>query len=179
MQPKTRMRRKRNSKKRRFINGHLRLDKMYLFLSAFLLVLIGTNVGYAIYNNKIEESMKIEAKILDVSIYSKTIGATNLYEPSYQDKSISLNLCLSKKTDSITYLVTIKNYEEENIVLEDILLNNTNNEAFTYVIENAHKGEILPSQTAKTIKVKVIYNNESTTTSNKCVGMSINVNFSK
>ena len=54
MQPKTRMRRKRNSKKRRFINGHLRLDKMYLFLSAFLLVLIGTNVGYAIYNNKIE-----------------------------------------------------------------------------------------------------------------------------
>ena len=60
----------------------------------------------------------------------------------------TLNLCLSKKTDSITYLVTIKNYEEENIVLEDILLNNTNNEAFTYVIENAHKGEILPSQTA-------------------------------
>ena len=179
MQPKTRMKRKKNSKKKRFINGHLRLDKMYLFLSAFLLVLIGTNVGYAIYNNKIEESRKIEAKILDVSIYSKTIGATNLYEPSFQDKSISLNLCLSKKTDSITYLVTVKNYEEENIVLEDIVLNNTNNDSITYIIENVHEGEILPAQTAKTIKVKVVYDHDTETITNKCVGMSINFMFSK
>lgn len=179
MQPKNKIRRKRNSKKKRFINGHLKLDKMYLFLSAFLLVLIGTNVGYAIYNNKIEESQRIDVKILDVSIYSKTIGATNLYEPSFQDKSISLNLCLSKKTDSITYLVTIKNYEEENIILESTSLNNTNNESFTYAIENLYEGEILPTNTAKTIKVKVIYNDETQTITNKCVGMSINFNYSK
>lgn len=179
MKTQNRMKRKKNSKKKIFINGRLRLDKFYLFASAFLLVLIGMNVGYAIYNNKIERQNKIDVEILDVSIYSKTIGATSLYNPTYQNLSTSLNLCLSSKTDSITYLVTIKNNADESVILKDILINNTNNSDITFMTQNMEPDDFLPAKTAKTIKIKVTYKDNLETISNKCVGMTLNLNFIK
>ena len=57
---------------------------MYLFLSAFLLVLIGTNVGYAIYNNKnrVRVSQKISLVDFWCTCLCLYVSLASLYKNS-------------------------------------------------------------------------------------------------
>lgn len=182
MKLKNRIRGTKNSKKKSFINGHTKLNKKYLLI-IILLFIFSMGCSYAILSKKLTVGGKATIydnkilKIVDISVASKTTGAINLYYPTYYELTPTFNLCLEGKSDSITYLITIKNNSSNDKVLNSVSIDNINNNDITYTLENISIKDVVQSNTGKTFKIKIKYKDEVTEINNTCVGISINFDF--
>ena len=177
MGPKSSKKRIKKNKRKRFINGHLRLDRLYVIIPVVLILFITMKGTYA-YINIINTKIDInKTEVTDVSIYKKTSGANNLYNPTFHDNKVSFNLCLSNKNDYITYLVTLKNYKNKDQRLNKVSLETTNNNSITYELESFNLNDTIKSSSGAMVKIKIKYLNELEKISNKCVGMTLKLDF--
>lgn len=177
MGPKSSKKRVRKNKRKRFINGHLRLDKLYIIVFFVLAIFITMRCGYA-YVNRIKPKIDIKkTEVTDVSTYKKTSGAKSIYEPTFYKNKVSFNLCLSEKNDYITYLVVLKNYYKQDQKLNKISLETTNNNSITYELENIKINDVVRKDNGAILKIKIKYIDDLEQISNKCVGMTLKLDF--
>lgn len=85
-------------------------------------------------------------------------GASSVYAPSYSSSTARFDVNLTSETDSIEYLVTIKNNGDLDAKLDSIVTNKTGSDAIVYEISNIKENDILKKGENVTVKIKVSIN---------------------
>lgn len=104
-------------------------------------------------NASVVASWKVEI----VGIKEGTIvgNASSISTPSYTTSTARFDVKLTSVSDSIEYLVSIKNSGDMEAKLDSIITNKTGSNAIVYEILGVNEGDILKKDETTTVRVKV------------------------
>lgn len=104
-------------------------------------------------NASVVASWKVEI----VGIKEGTIvgNASSVSTPSFTTSTARFDVLLTSASDSIEYLVTIKNSGDMDAKLESIVANKTGSDAIVYEILDVNEGDVLKKGESVTARIKV------------------------
>jgi len=104
-------------------------------------------------NASVTASWKVE--ITGIKEGNKTGGASSISVPSYTSSTANFNARLTNVSDSIEYLVTIKNSGEIDAKLNSIITSKTGSDAIVYEIIGVSENDVIKKGETLTVTVKV------------------------
>ena len=107
-------------------------------------------------NASVTASWKVE--IIGIKEGNKTNGAFSVSIPSYTSSTASFDAKLSNVSDSIEYLVTIKNSGEIDAKLDSIGTSKVGSNAIIYEITGVNENDVIKKGEEVTVTVKVSIN---------------------
>lgn len=178
---------KKNKKKR--VNFNFNKMKPYQLtniIAIFLcLVLIGSlSVGYAVLSKELTVegaiSLKTEKdiKIINLTDFTSTAGAYEVYNASHNKESITINVALPQVTSTASYTISIMNNCDVDMELKSILEEAYSNRFITYDLTNIKVNDILAKGTTTTATITFRYQDDvATAPENKILGANIKFQF--
>lgn len=128
-------------------------------------------------NASVTASWKIE--ITGIKEGDKTLGAYSVGIPSYTVSTATFNAKLSSSSDSIEYLVTVRNSGEIDAKLDSIITSKSGSDAIIYEIIGVNEGDIIKKGETATVTIKVSTGNGFVfdETANESTSMTIIFNY--
>ena len=104
-------------------------------------------------NASVLAAWKVE--IVGIKEGNKTSGATNVSIPTYTSTTASFDAKLRRLSDSIEYLVTIRNSGGLPAKLESIEISKTGSDVIIYEISGVNEGDIIDTDETVTVTIRV------------------------
>ena len=104
-------------------------------------------------NASVIASWKVE--IVGVKEGNVVGNASSVSTPNYTSSTARFDVSLTSVSDSIEYLVTIKNSGDMDAKLDEIITNKTGSDAIMYEISGVADNDILKKGESTTVKIKV------------------------
>lgn len=152
-------------KKYRLKNVSISITFIKLLIGIFIII---ASIGYALINEELsitgEATFRVDAdiRITDLKFISGSNGAMEEYNSQYSKTSIITGILLPNLDSTITYEVTVTNFGNIAMGLDNIIKENFTNENVEYTLSNISLNQIIPEKSTKVFKITFKYNSNIT-----------------
>ncbi len=132
---------------------------------ALILCILVMSIAYAnlfeqlIINGNASVTASWKVEIIGIKEGNKTDGAYSVGNPNYTSFTASFDAKLTSSSDSIEYLVTIRNSGEIDAKLDSIVTSKSGSDAIVYEITGVNEGDVIKKGETATVTVKVSVGN--------------------
>lgn len=163
----------------------MKKSKIYIIVLGIIFI-TGLTIGYAVLSEQLNVNTKItirskqDIRITNLNDFSSVNGGYELYNATYNEKSIIMNIGLPNLNSRISYNVSITNFSNDNMKVKTIIEEVYSNNNIIYYLDGIREGDVINANSTANFTIVFEYDdNLLTLPSNVELGTIISFDFEK
>ena len=172
-------------KKIKFKTKFSTYEKRNIFAILICLFLIASiSVGYSTLTKNLDLNGEVtirairDIRTMSIGKFTSSDGGYDVYNPIYNENSITINIVLPNKLSTVTYTGTIVNNGTSAMDINSIVNETYNNDDITYTLTGLKEGNVVSPGETITYKITFKYKPEASLI-NTSLGANIKFNFTE